>query len=176
MVSGLRPRAAKARLRLGYGATSRTHTTNVVCSPAFPTGFPHATSSPSVTAAAANPPGTRAIPTPRTAARSPLQLREPSGAPSAGEKKRPTYKVGPIITDKSSCVECAVWENELTGADGRTFTVHNVTVQASYRDAEGNWKPTKSFRGSQLYVLLYCLQKASDFILSQRDPANDCPF
>src|SRR5207302_939604 len=88
VVSGLRPTAAKARLRLGYGATSRTQTTNVFCSPAFPTGFPHATSSPSVTAAAANPPGTRAIPTPRTAARSPLQLREPSGAPSAGENAR----------------------------------------------------------------------------------------
>ncbi len=34
----------------------------------------------------------------------------------------------------------------------------------------------KSFRGRKLYALFYCLQRSSDFILSQRDPQNDCPF
>jgi hypothetical protein len=99
-----------------------------------------------------------------------------SEAAGNGEKKRPTYKVGPILTDRNNSVECAVWANDVQTSDGKTFTVHNVTVQASYRDNEGTWKPTRSFRGSQLYALLYCLQRASDFILSQRDPANDCPF
>jgi hypothetical protein len=108
----------------------------------------------------------------------PTSPSEPTASDTNGdsEKKRPTYKVGPILTDKSNSVECAVWANEFTTSEGRTFTVHNVTVQATYRDAEGNWKPAKSFRGGQLYALLYCLQRASDFILSQRDPANDCPF
>ena len=104
----------------------------------------------------------------------------PSESPSTsngnGEKKRPTYKVGPILTDRSSAVECEVWESEVAMAGGQTTRVHQVIVQAFYRDAEGTWKSVTHFRGSQLYVLLYCLQRASDFILSQRDPANDCPF
>jgi hypothetical protein len=60
--------------------------------------------------------------------------------------------------------------------DGQSLTIHTVTVQATIRDPHGNWTVTKGFRGSQLYALLYCLQRASDFILSQRDPAKDCPF
>jgi len=93
-----------------------------------------------------------------------------------GEKKRPAYKIGPIACDKNTSVECAVWANEITLADQRTFTVHNVTLHGSWRDADGTWKLLKSFRGSHLHVLIYCLQRASDWILSQRDPQNDCPF
>lgn len=93
-----------------------------------------------------------------------------------GEKRLPTFKVGPIPTDASSCITCSVWESEAKTGDGRTFKVHTVTIEALSRDADGQWKPVKGFRGSQLYALLYCVQRASDFILCQRDPANDCPF
>src|ERR1700716_4266706 len=103
----------------------------------------------------------------------------PSEAPAEegsqnGEKKRPAYKIGPIACDKNTSVECAVWQNEITLSDQRTFTVYNVTMHGSWRDADGTWKPLKSFRGSHLHVLIYCLQRASDWILSQRDPQNDC--
>lgn len=100
------------------------------------------------------------------------------------QAKLPLYKVGPIATDKSNSVVACVWENEHVATDGQTFKVHNVTVEACWYDAghdngdgtKGTWKSAKSFRGSQLYALIYCLQRASDFILSQRDPQNDCPF
>src|SRR5207249_2002593 len=82
--------------------------------------------------------------------------------PDHAEKKLPAFKVGPIPTDRNNAVSCAVWENEVAASDGRTFKVHNVTVEASYRDADGHWKSAKGFRGSQLYALLYCVQKASD--------------
>jgi len=102
----------------------------------------------------------------------------PTSLPEEGRppKNFPVFKAGPILTDRNNSVECAVWANEVTLGDGSTFTVHSVTVQASYRDAEGNWKPAKSYRGSHLYALMYCLQRARVFILSQRDPANDCSF
>lgn len=106
---------------------------------------------------------------------------EPAGDASLpespnGEKRRPTYKVGPIATDKNNSVCACVWENEITTHDGRTFKVHNVTVEASWRDSDGSWKQTKSFRGSMIYALIYALQRCSDFILSQRDPCNTIPF
>ena len=114
----------------------------------------------------------------------PTRAAEPPQAPTAtfrseagdADKKLPAFKVGPIPTDRNNSVSCVVWENEVQASDGRTFKVHSVAVEASCRDADDHWKPTKGFRGSQLYAVLYCLQKASDFILSQQDPANDCPF
>ena len=56
------------------------------------------------------------------------------------------------------------------GGAHREFTVYSVTVHASYRDTDGTWKRTSSFRGGQLYAVLFCLQRASDWILSRRDP------
>src|SRR5262249_32783209 len=78
-----------------------------------------------------------------------------------GEQQLPVFRVGPIPTDANSTVGCMVWEDEARTGDGRTFKVHTVLIEARHRDAEGQWKPTRGFRGSQLYALLYCVQKAS---------------
>ena len=94
---------------------------------------------------------------------------------SNGEKNQPVFKVGPIASDKDHSVSAAVWQNEITLSDGRSFTVHNVTFEATYRDGDGSWKSTKSYRGSQLHVLRYCIDRCNDWILAQRDPAA-CPF
>src|SRR5687768_1646970 len=89
-----------------------------------------------------------------------------------GDKRQPVFKVGPIPTDRNNAVCAAVWANEYTDRrEGRTFTVYNVTVEARFRDADGAWKSGKSFRGSQIYALVYCLQRASDWICAQRDPS-----
>lgn len=101
---------------------------------------------------------------------------EPAAGNGNGEGRQPVYRVGPIPTDKDNAVTVAVWANEVQTRDGRTFTVHNVTVEARWRDAAGEWKSGKTFRGSQCYALIYCLQRASDWILAQRDPSNRCPF
>lgn len=92
------------------------------------------------------------------------------------DKPRPTFRVGPIATDRNNAVGCAVWANEIT-ANGETFTVFNVTIEARYRDpTTGEWKSAKQFRSSQLPTLIYCLQRAFEFGCSQRDSANQCPF
>ncbi len=90
------------------------------------------------------------------------------------EKRHLVFKVGPIPTDRTNAVSVAVWANEVE-ADGRTFTVYNLTVEARWRDASGEWKSGKQFRGSQVYALVYCLQRASDWICAQRDP-QQAPF
>ena len=97
---------------------------------------------------------------------------EPAGG--NGDKRGPVFRVGPIPTDRNNAVSAAVWANEIE-SDNRTFTVYNVTVEARWRDASGEWKSGKSFRGSQIYALLYCLQRCSDWICTQRDPHN-VPF
>ncbi len=91
-----------------------------------------------------------------------------------GEKRHPVFKVGPIPTDRNNAVSVAVWANEIE-ADGRTFTVYNLTCEARWRDASGEWKSGRQYRGSQVYALMYCLQRASDWICAQRDPQQS-PF
>lgn len=101
-----------------------------------------------------------------------------SGSENGSEEKRrqPAFKVGPIATDRNNAVGAAVWANEYTDRDGRTFTVYNVTLEARWRDASGEWKSGKNFRGSQIYALVYCLQRCSDWICAKRDPSNEVPF
>jgi hypothetical protein len=82
------------------------------------------------------------------------------------------FKVGPILCDRDHSVEAAVWANEVQLHHGRTSTTHNVSIHGSYRAADGQWQPLKSFRGSLLHVLVHCLQRCNDRILSQRAPAN----
>ena len=121
--------------------------------------------------------------TPAVAESTPPVAQAPSAEPQTppqpppngnGTGNKPIWKFGPIPTDKDNSVEVAIWAREVTSGD-RTFTVFNVTCHASYRDKDGEWKSAKGFRGSQIYALVYCLQKASDWILSQRDPSNP-PF
>src|SRR4051794_5893104 len=84
----------------------------------------------------------------------------------------PVFKCGPIATDKDNSVEAAVWARQIRTKDDRAFTVYSVSVQASWRDTGGPWKRGHSFRGSQIYALLYCLQRCSDGILARRAPAT----
>jgi hypothetical protein len=97
-------------------------------------------------------------------------------APDAAPVNRPVFKIGPIPTDKDNSVEAAVWGRLVQTRDGREFTVYSVTVQANWRDSDGTWKKSTSYRGSQIYALVYCLQRASEWILDQRDPQQNIPF
>jgi hypothetical protein len=99
---------------------------------------------------------------------------ESGNGSNGGKAAPPVYKCGPIATDKDNSVEAAVWARQVRTRDDREFTVYSVTVQASWRDTDGSWKRGHSFRGSQIYALLYCLQRCSDWILAQRDPGT--PF
>jgi hypothetical protein len=95
----------------------------------------------------------------------------------ADDKSSPVFAVGPIATDSNTSVSAKVWASQHTDRrDGRTMTVYSVSVHALCRDTEGNWIPCKTVRGSHLYALIYCLQRASEWILAQRDPAHLCPI
>ena len=136
------------------------------------------------TAGAETPP--EALPLDATTEQSPEALPLPNGtvthSPTEhppgvnGDKRHPVFKVGPLATDRDNSVEAAVWDRVVQTRDGREFTVYSVTVQASWRDSDGSWKKTNNYRGSQVYALVYCLQRCSDWILAQRDPSANCPF
>ena len=101
---------------------------------------------------------------------------QPEAPPPNGHKHLPCFKVGPIASDRNNSVSAAVWANQIDAKDGRSFTVYNVTFEATWRDADGSWKATKSYRGSMLYVLMHCISRCNEWILSQRDPQAEIPF
>jgi hypothetical protein len=102
----------------------------------------------------------------------PGDAQEPA-QPEQTSVNQPAFQVGPIPTSKTEAVSVAVWGNVIQ-VDGREVTVYSVTAECRYQ-ADGQWKSGRSFKGSQIYALQYGLQRASDWILAQRDP-SDVPF
>lgn len=93
-----------------------------------------------------------------------------NGAQGDGQKNRPVFSVGPIMTDPNNSVSAAVWERDVKLDDGREFTAHSISCEATYRDKEEQWQKSGSFRSNQIPTLIYCLQRCFDWALSQRDP------
>ena len=93
-----------------------------------------------------------------------------NGTQGDGQKNRPVFSVGPIMTDQNNSVSAAIWEREVKLDDGREFTAHSITCEATYRDKEENWQKSSGFRSNQVPTLMYCLQRCFDWVQSQRDP------
>lgn len=97
--------------------------------------------------------------------------REPND--DDGSRNRPIFSVGPIMTDPNNSVSAAVWEREVKLEDGREFTTHSVSCEATYRDKEGNWQKSGNYRSNQIPTLIYCLQRCFEWVQGQRDPKQN---
>ena len=53
--------------------------------------------------------------------------------------------------------------------DGETVTLMNVSLQRSYRTADGEWHRTRSLRKGDLLPAAYALEKCYDFIVNAQD-------
>jgi hypothetical protein len=61
------------------------------------------------------------------------------------ENDQPSRAAHPVATFKQGGVEVSVWRNSTE--NGEMF---NTTVRNAYKDAEGNWKETKTFSPTDL--------------------------
>jgi len=93
------------------------------------------------------------------------------------EKKYPAFKVGPIPTGRGESVAGCVWENDHQGADGRTYMVHSIVLEASYyNERQKKWMPSTGIKPSQLAAVEYVLRCCGDFAFRRRDPQAEVPF
>jgi len=97
----------------------------------------------------------------------------PDPPPSSGdsapeEKKRPVMSLK-FPTDRVTNIEVAVWAHALTLQSGDEVQVHSVTIQRSYRDAQGNWQKNSFYRAHDIPVLLHALSRSFGWILDQRE-------
>jgi hypothetical protein len=90
------------------------------------------------------------------------------------EAKRPFQNYGPVMTDRSTSVECALWDNEIE-VNGKQITTYNVTISRSYRDDKGEWHKNLNFRPQDLPPLLALLARAY-FRVIQEKATNGADF
>ena len=74
-----------------------------------------------------------------------------------------TSNTKPVDEVRIGAVKAAIWRNE-TDNGAR----YNVTFSRSYRDSEGNWKSTSSFRRDDLLVVAKVADRAHSRICSMQ--------
>ncbi len=74
-----------------------------------------------------------------------------------------TSNTKPVDEVRIGAVKAAIWRNETD--NGSRF---NVTFSRSYKDSEGNWKSTSSFRRDDLLVVAKVADQAHSRIFELR--------
>ncbi len=81
---------------------------------------------------------------------------------------KPVHKIraGPVVV--------ALWENEAV-VSGRNVTMLKATVERRYKDASGVWKSTGSYGRNEIPLVVWCLQKAYEYMLEEHTEDEPAP-
>ncbi len=86
----------------------------------------------------------------------------PAGQP-AGAGASPEAKRKPIETFRVEDVSASVWSREFV-VQGQPKTFYSVSFERSYKDANGQYRYTKSFDQDSLGKVVTVAQRAAEFI------------
>lgn len=67
------------------------------------------------------------------------------------------------------CVRVTIWKDKRQGPNGTSFVSRSMTIDRSYKSAEGEWKTTSSLRENDVPKAIAALQKAYEFIMGESD-------
>ena len=77
----------------------------------------------------------------------------------------------PMVKFKCENVSAAIFENVLETDDGRKLARHDVQIQRTYKDKEGNFQHTNTFRDYDLPKVILVAQKAyEELTLMEEEP------
>jgi len=65
---------------------------------------------------------------------------------------------------RAGAITATVWQNSAE-KDGQQTSYSTVNLERSYKDKEGNWQSTNSFRLNDLPKLALVAQKAYEFVV-----------
>lgn len=85
--------------------------------------------------------------------------------PKEEPKSRPTKSFS-YPAGGGAYIEASVWPKKIQ-YEGREVTVYSVTCRKTYTQ-DGEYKHTQFFRGSEVYIVVRALERASEWILDQR--------
>lgn len=69
-------------------------------------------------------------------------------------------------------ISATVWKNQGTKKDGTVANYNTISLQRRYRDKEGEWHSTNSFRVSDLPKATMVLNKAYEYLVLKEEPEN----
>jgi hypothetical protein len=73
--------------------------------------------------------------------------------------------MAPTKKYNAGSISCALWENDMTMADGRKVRALKATVERRYKDKDGTWKSSNSFSRNEIQLVVWALQKAYDHMI-----------
>lgn len=71
---------------------------------------------------------------------------------------------GPIKKIKAGSISATIWENKNQNNKGEDISYMSITLDRSYKDANGEWKKTNSFRAADIPKAGLALSKAYEFL------------
>jgi len=74
---------------------------------------------------------------------------------------------------QAGSVSCALWENEMTTADGRKIPVLKASIDRRFKDNTGTWKSSNSFSRNEIPLAVYCLQKAFKAMIEEQGEEDE---
>ena len=78
----------------------------------------------------------------------------------------------PVKKFRAGSVSCALWENEAT-VNGKTMTMLKASVERRFKNGDGEWKSSGSFSRNEIPLAIWCLQKAFDTMLEEREVSGE---
>src|SRR4051794_12170855 len=90
---------------------------------------------------------------------------ETASAPAEAQAASTEAKRGPIQSFREGDVSVSIWAREYKG---RVY--HSCSFERSYKDAQGQWRYTRSFGLDDLGKLISLAQKASEYLHGLQDP------
>jgi hypothetical protein len=82
------------------------------------------------------------------------------------EEQKMTGQQAPVAKFKAGSVSAALWENQIQ-VRGTTVKMLKVTVQRRFKDRDGVWKNSNSFGRSEVPLVIFCLERAFEKMLTQ---------
>ena len=76
--------------------------------------------------------------------------------------------MAPLKKFSAGSISCALWENEVTTANGRTINLLKATVERRYKDKDGQWKSSGSFSRNEIPLVQYVLGKAFEAMVEEK--------
>jgi hypothetical protein len=88
-------------------------------------------------------------------------------ASAAAPKNRPVASFA-ASSDRTTRLEVNVWARQVKVSDNEEYTQYALTIARSWRDKDGNWSGNSSHRVHDVPVLLYLIQQAYTWCVTQR--------
>lgn len=79
----------------------------------------------------------------------------------------------PIKKLIAGTVQVAVWENTRQRDNGEEEVDRTVSVDKRYKDPQGNWQSTGSFRANDIPKAILMLSRAYEFLVATGGEKND---